>query len=96
MNGVKQDSESLRQDATYISDMADEFKVKYEQLFEVMGRNLSADANENIAWWGPQAKAFLNQFNTKEDTFKQAYLNICNMADNLVQQADAWDTFEDA
>ena len=96
MNGVSQDSEALRQDANYINEMAETFKSQYEQLFQEMEANLSADANESIAWWGPQAGLFLNNFNKKKDDFNNAYKNVTSMATNLEEQAQAWDTFENA
>ena len=94
MNGVSQDSEALRQDANYINEMAETFKSQYEQLFQEMEANLSADANESIAWWGPQAGLFLNNFNKKKEDFNNAYKNVTSMATNLEEQAQAWDTFE--
>ena len=96
MNGVSQDSEALRQDANYINEMAETFKSQYEQLFQEMEANLSADANESIAWWGPQAGLFLNNFNKKKEDFNNAYKNVTSMATNLEEQAQAWDTFENA
>lgn len=96
MNGVSQNSEELIQDASYIRDMAATFATQYEQLFQEMEANLSAEPNESIAWWGPQAGAFLKNFNSKEEDFKNAYNNIINMATNLEEQARAWDSFENA
>lgn len=96
MNGVSQDSEALRQDAAYIEDMAMNFQTQYTNLFEEMDKNLSAEANESVAWWGPQAGLFLSNFNKKQEDFKNAYQNIVNMARNLEEQADAWDSFENA
>lgn len=94
MNGVSQDSQALREDASYIEQMASNFQTQYNNLFEEMDNNLSAEANEAIAWWGPQAGLFLQNFNQKKDEFESAHKNIVNMANNLVEQADAWDRFE--
>ncbi len=96
MNGVSQDSDALRQDAAYIEEKASNFLNQYTNLFEEMDKNLSAEANEAIAWWGPQAGVFLANFNKKQDDFKNAYQNIVNMASNLEEQAQAWDSFENA
>ncbi|MDO5394234.1 MAG: hypothetical protein Q4F33_06515 [Mycoplasmatota bacterium] len=96
MNGVSQDSQALREDASYIEQMAGNFQTQYNNLFEEMDNNLSAEANEAIAWWGPQAGLFLQNFNQKRDEFESAYKNIVNMARNLEEQAQAWDSFENA
>ena len=82
--------------ANHINEMAETFKSQYEQLFQEMEANLSADANESIAWWGPQAGLFLNNFNKKKEDFNNAYKNVTSMATNLEEQAQAWDTFENA
>jgi hypothetical protein len=94
MNGVSQDSEALRKDADDILTFADNFKAQYEELFSEMEANLKADADESVAWWGPQAGAFLENFKAKKDEFNKAYSNITSMSDNLTSQADAWDAFE--
>jgi cytochrome c556 len=94
MNGVSQDSDLLRGDADAIRTYADNFKKQYENLFSEMEANLKAEADESVAWWGPQAGLFLENFKAKEEDFINAYNNITNMAQNLEEQADAWDAFE--
>ena len=96
MNGVSQDSDALRKDADYINTSADTFQKQYTDLFQLMSDNLKADADESAAWWGPQAALFLENFNKKEVDFQTAEKNIRNMAENLSEQADAWDAFENA
>lgn len=93
-NGVSQDSDALRKDAEYIREMANKFQSQYTKLFDEMTTNLKADVDSSAAWWGPQAQLFLENFNKKEMDFKNAYNNIVNMAENLEEQAQAWDTFE--
>lgn len=91
---VSQDSGELRQDAEFISSMGTTFQKQYEELFQEMDANISGAAKDGIAWWGPQAELFLNTFNEKKAVFENAYKNINSMANNLEQQADAWDAFE--
>lgn len=96
MNGevVSQDSRELRLEADYISRMGNVFQKQYEELFQEMESNISEAAKDDIAWWGPQAGLFLKNFNDKKAVFEQAHKNINSMAENLEQQADAWDAFE--
>ncbi len=90
---VKQDSGELREIAGIIEAHASEFNTARDEMFQEMATQLTTE-DESSAWWGPQAMAFLQNFQAKEPDFENAYNNIVSMAENLTEQAIAWENFE--
>lgn len=90
---VRQDSTALRNIAQTIETTAEEFKHEKEMLFEKMQNEIGNDPG-HVAWYGPQAEVFIQNFNAKEQDFVNAYNNMISIANNLREQANSWDRFE--
>lgn len=93
-NGVRQDGERLLEIAEEIRANGDSFKSMYQSIFDEMDTRLGAEESGSRAWWGPQATRFNEAFGKKIEEFEKAFTNITEMADNLENQANAWNTFE--
>lgn len=96
MASVYQDSGALRDAAGEIHAGATDFSKLYNEVFTEVAKRIQGAEASGVAWWGPQASAFVQEFNTKKDIFATAEKNIRAMADNLEDQAAAWDSFENA
>lgn len=93
--GVSQDSGRLREIATEIEDMANTFKGHTDFITDQLKESIGAEENEQTCWYGPNAAAFLENYDKKcPAEFELAYNNIISMAGNLESQAESWEKFE--
>lgn len=92
--GVSQDSQAMKDLANEISNDANDFLARKNEIFDEMRTKLGAEETNTTIWWGPQAALFLENFEKKEQVFDNAYKNIVSMANNLEAQANAWERFE--
>ncbi len=93
---VSQDSEAIREVAEDIKANAKSYKKTYEEIFTLMSEKITEAKAASSAWWGPNAKAFYDEFEKKRIDFENAYKNLSAMASNLEEQANAWDSFENS
>ena len=92
---VEQDSAALRSIAEEIRGYAQAIQQDTNLINNAMNNRLGADQNDNYFWYGPNANAFLTDYNSKYPTkFDNAYSNIISLAENLESQAQQWETFE--
>ena len=92
---VEQDSGQLREIAAEINDYASRIQQNTKMIVDAMNNRLGAEKSEKLFWYGPNADAFLKDFNNKyPDKFDAAYNNVTSMATNLESQAEQWEAFE--
>lgn len=96
MNGVSQDSGELKRIASEIEDAGDKFLREKNELYDEIKSRLTEEESGSSAWWGPLAGNFKEKVLAKEGDFDKAYKNITSMAHNLEEQANAWESFENA
>ena len=91
---VYQDSGEMRSIADDIDTKAAQLDKTASEIFEKMEEKLTADEAAGSAWFGPQAQAFLEEFEKKKPDFENASKNIRSESENLKSQAQAWENFE--
>ena len=98
---VSQDSGKLREIAAEIKEYAEQF-LGYtggpgadDGITAVLNKQFGESEGPGVSWYGPNAVTFLSDYNAKcPDEFLAAYNNIISLANNLEEQAAAWETFE--
>ncbi len=93
MAEIKQDSEALKKIAEEIRDLGRRFNTERDAFFNAVKAEIGEDETHKT-WYGPNAKKFIDEFEKAGLEFDKAYANIMSMADNLDEQANAWQSFE--
>lgn len=91
---VSQDGDRLLKVAEDIKRNGAEFSQVVNQIYEELERCLGTDYDANKAWWGPKSEIFLQNARNKKEDFDKARENINQMARNLEEQVESWNSFE--
>ncbi len=93
---VFQDSEQMGAIATDITSDSTTLSGIIDEMYKTLNDELGEEDTGNRAWFGPKATVFLNNIEAKHEDFNNAVKNIAAVGTNLQDQADAWNTFENA
>ena len=91
--GVSFDKAAMDAAAQYLDDQTDnELYKKYETLKNKIEEEIGTSGTQ---WNGVQAGNFHDNFvNNHEPEFEKLHTNIHNIAQNIREQATAWDNFD--
>ena len=94
MNGLKQDYGAMYQIADEIQSKAQDYWKLKEELYQEFNSQLGD--GDAAAWGGNRARVLLDKLKKEELTFEEVRSKIEHLADNLNEQARAWDRFENS
>lgn len=94
MDGVRQDYSAMYQISEDIQSKAQDYWKLKEELYQEFNSQLGD--GEAAAWGGNRARVLLDKLKKEELTFEEVRSKIEHLADNLNEQARAWDRFENS
>ena len=92
---IKQDSGSINKIGDDLDANGNEFARISKEMFDDINREIGEDMS-HATWYGPNARAFANNVNTKRAEFEKAANNMKEHGNNLMEQAKSWENFEKA
>ena len=94
MDGVRQDYSAMYQISEEMQNKAQDYWKLKEELYQEFTTQLSD--GDTAAWGGNRARVLLDKLKKEELTFEEVRSKIEHLADNLNEQARAWDRFENS
>lgn len=94
MDGVRQDYSAMYQISEDIQSKAQDYWKLKEELYQEFNSQLGD--GDAAAWSGERARVLLDKLKKEELTFEEVRSKIEHLADNLNEQARAWDRFENS